>query len=128
MPAGEVRVVCDHPQLEDGVLKDGISLPVTRIVTHQNYQKRNNQNDIALVFCPPLTTEQRRRVRPACLPSPGTDYSGWRETFVSGWGTRRYRGERAEGAAFKVRHVPVADRECRGVMGDGVRETVPASK
>ena len=119
-----------------------LELTLTRIVTHQKYQKRNNQNDIALVFCPPLTTEQRRRVRPACLPSSGTDYSGWRESFVSGWGTRKFRGERAEGAAFKVRHVPVNDSECRAVMGGkegmvcagGVRgedscqgETVPAS-
>ena len=115
----QVQVVCAHPQLRGQSLVEGVSHSVTKILSHQDFHPVTFINDIALIFSPAVSESERALVRPACLPSPGsqTDYTGWEMSFVSGWGATRYKGSQDEGPPHKVRHVPQSDSQCREVRG-----------
>ena len=115
--AEEVQVVCGDPQLKDGALLGGVTLQVTEIINHLDFDPVSFINDIALIFSPALSEWQLALVRAACLPWDQTDYTGWSLTYVAGWGTRQFRGSQVAGPAHKVQHVPVRDSRCREVMG-----------
>ena len=86
-------------------------------MSHQDFHTLKYLNDIALIFASPVPPRELERVRPACLPRPGENYTGWELSYVSGWGASRYRGPALEGPALTVQHVPVSDSQCSAVMG-----------
>ena len=58
------------------------------------------EHDLALVF---VTGDWAGRgVWPACLPSPALTYTGWRHSWVAGWGARQHAQQLTPGAARKV--------------------------
>ena len=92
---------------------------LSEAVRHPKFHSLKYLNDIALLVASAVPETQVERVRPACLPSPGENYTGWNLSYVSGWGDTGYRGEPEPGPALTVRQVPVSDSDCWAVMGEG---------
>lgn len=61
---------------------------VTKIINHEKFDPRTNDNDIALLkLRRPLTFS--RSVRPVCLPNVGLDLSADHQAWITGWGALR---------------------------------------
>ena len=43
-------------------------------------------------------------------------YTGWQDSYVSGWGTKQFRGNMTSGPPEKVQHVIVDDQDCKNTM------------
>ncbi|XP_059208093.1 transmembrane protease serine 2-like [Centropristis striata] len=58
---------------------------VNKIISHQQYNPKTRDNDIALLkLNTPLTFS--RTVRPVCLPNMGVDLSAGQSAWITGWG------------------------------------------
>ncbi|XP_072140045.1 transmembrane protease serine 13-like isoform X1 [Mobula birostris] len=58
---------------------------VSKIITHENYNRDNNDNDIALMkLTHPL--EITDKVRPVCLPSYNQEFTGGTPCWITGFG------------------------------------------
>ncbi|XP_069572768.1 transmembrane protease serine 2 [Brachyistius frenatus] len=61
------------------------------IISHENYDKETNDNDIALLkLHSPLTFT--RTVKPVCLPNVGLDLSAGTQVWITGWGALKSSG------------------------------------
>lgn len=73
-------------QTQEGTNDNEQARGVARIINHQDYDPRTNDNDIALLrLSSPV--EFTTFVRPVCLDAPGSDVPAGTETWVTGWGT-----------------------------------------
>uniref|UniRef100_A0A670ZMC4 Acrosin n=1 Tax=Pseudonaja textilis TaxID=8673 RepID=A0A670ZMC4_PSETE len=63
-----------------------------RVVQHENYQPRQQINDIALVeLDDPVKCSDY--IQPACLPDSSVDVSNMVHCYIAGWGYTREKGE-----------------------------------
>uniref|UniRef100_A0A8C5SG93 Peptidase S1 domain-containing protein n=1 Tax=Laticauda laticaudata TaxID=8630 RepID=A0A8C5SG93_LATLA len=63
-----------------------------RVVQHENYQPRQQINDIALVeLDDPVKCSDY--IQPACLPDSSVDVSSMVHCYIAGWGYTREKGE-----------------------------------
>ncbi|XP_044078709.1 transmembrane protease serine 2 isoform X2 [Siniperca chuatsi] len=64
---------------------------VNKIINHEKFDTKNNDNDIALLkLNTPLTFT--RTVKPVCLPNIGVDLSAGHQAWITGWGALRSSG------------------------------------
>uniref|UniRef100_A0A8C2WGA2 Transmembrane serine protease 2 n=1 Tax=Cyclopterus lumpus TaxID=8103 RepID=A0A8C2WGA2_CYCLU len=64
---------------------------VNKIISHAKFDRRTNDNDIALLkLNAPL--EITRTVKPVCIPNTGVDLSAGRQAWITGWGALRSSG------------------------------------
>ncbi|XP_062416331.1 transmembrane protease serine 2-like [Pungitius pungitius] len=64
---------------------------VKKIIIHAKFNRRNNENDIALLrLNSPLQITST--VRPVCLPNSAIDLSAGRQAWITGWGSLRSSG------------------------------------
>ncbi|XP_040006077.1 transmembrane protease serine 2 [Xiphias gladius] len=69
----------------------GVGKTVQKIISHDKFNTRNNDNDIALLkLDTPLTFT--RTVKPVCLPSIGVSVSAEHQAWITGWGALRSAG------------------------------------
>uniref|UniRef100_A0A8C9Z3S9 Transmembrane serine protease 2 n=1 Tax=Sander lucioperca TaxID=283035 RepID=A0A8C9Z3S9_SANLU len=69
----------------------GSGKTVSKIISHDKFDKHTNDNDIALVkLDTPLTFT--RTVKPVCLPNIGLDLSAGHHAWITGWGALRLSG------------------------------------
>ena len=100
-----------------------------KLFPHEHFNPKTYINDIALIFASPL--HQNNFINSVCLPTPGLvftynslssfsageRYTGWNDSYVSGWGVKMFNGQIDSGPPHKVPHVLVSDVECSDVMG-----------
>lgn len=64
---------------------------VNKIISHKKFDRKTNDNDIALLkLSTPLTFT--RTVKPVCLPNIGVDLSAEHQAWITGWGALRSSG------------------------------------
>uniref|UniRef100_UPI0037E8FFC4 transmembrane protease serine 2 n=1 Tax=Semicossyphus pulcher TaxID=241346 RepID=UPI0037E8FFC4 len=69
----------------------GFGKTVSKIISHENFDKRTNDNDVALLkLSSPLTFTST--VKPVCLPNVGVDLSAERQAWITGWGASNSPG------------------------------------
>ncbi|XP_070699623.1 transmembrane protease serine 2 [Pempheris klunzingeri] len=69
----------------------GSGKTVSKIISHERFDKMTNDNDIALLkLSTPLTFTTT--ARPVCLPNIGVDLSAGRQAWITGWGSLRSGG------------------------------------
>jgi len=86
---------------------------VEDVVVHPRYNSGTNKNDIALLKVKSDFNCIERRLYPACLPTRGEDYSGWKRGLVTGWGRTSENGGPLSTTLLKAR-VPIqSDQDCK---------------
>ncbi|EEZ99308.2 serine protease H29 [Tribolium castaneum] len=83
---------------------------VVRKVVHENYDRRNLQYDIALLFLN-LRVDLASHINVVCLPPPGTETTSG-SCFVSGWGQKEFDKNETEHILKKVKVSPMPKLEC----------------
>ncbi|XP_041808535.1 transmembrane protease serine 2 isoform X2 [Chelmon rostratus] len=72
-------------------LSFGASKEVNKIIPHEAFDPKTNNNDIALLkLSEPL--KFTRTVKPVCLPNADMDISAGNQAWITGWGTLRSSG------------------------------------
>uniref|UniRef100_A0A3P9J6H3 Peptidase S1 domain-containing protein n=1 Tax=Oryzias latipes TaxID=8090 RepID=A0A3P9J6H3_ORYLA len=71
---------------EQGSNPHQVSLSVSKIIVHPNYDSRTNNNDLTLLkLASPVTFNDY--IRPVCLAAAGSDFPGGTSSWVTGFGT-----------------------------------------
>ncbi|XP_041657702.1 transmembrane protease serine 2 [Cheilinus undulatus] len=80
-----------HGGLSLNVMSHGSGQSIVKIITHEKFDDRTNDYDIAVLQ---LHTSMpfSRTVKPVCLPNIGVDLSAERQAWITGWGALRSSG------------------------------------
>uniref|UniRef100_A0A674BP84 Zgc:165423 n=1 Tax=Salmo trutta TaxID=8032 RepID=A0A674BP84_SALTR len=73
-------------QNQKGSNPNEVNRAVTQIMSHPNYTRRTNDNDMCLLkLSSPVTFTNY--IRPVCLAAPGSSFHAGTTSWVTGWGT-----------------------------------------
>ncbi|KAK0138434.1 Transmembrane protease serine 9 [Merluccius polli] len=88
-----------------------VSISVSQIINHPDYDNTPNNNDISLLrLSSPV--EFNDYIRPVCLAAAVSVFSDWTDTWVTGWGTLSFGGPQPNVLQEVI--VPVvSNQQCR---------------
>jgi len=93
---------------------------VQRVIVHPRYGSGGNRNDIALLKVNRDFDCVERRLYPACLPTRGETYAGWKRGLVTGWGRTSENGGPLSTTLLKAR-VPIqSDQDCNDAYNGAI--------
>jgi len=115
-----VTVLLGEQHLEKGTSEDGaspVSVDIKNVTTHHKYNKRNFNNDIAVITLS-RDVQYNDGIRPACLPSISENLEGdkfeYDAVVVAGWGATKFRGPQSpdllEGTIKVVNNTECSDK------------------
>ena len=91
-PSTSNLVVYVGRQNQKGSNPNEVNRGVTQIMSHPNYTRSTNDNDMCLLkLSSPVTFTNY--IRPVCLAAPGSSFHAGTTSWVTGWGTIRSGGE-----------------------------------
>jgi len=93
---------------------------VRSVVVHPRYNSGNNRNDIALLKVNQDFDCVERRLYPACLPTRGETYAGWKRGLVTGWGRTSENGGPLSTTLLKARVPITSDRDCNNAYNGAI--------
>ncbi|KAM9342743.1 suppressor of tumorigenicity 14 protein-like isoform 2-T2 [Pholidichthys leucotaenia] len=99
-----------------------VTKKIKRIISHQSYNHRTFDNDIALMELDANVT-LNRYIWPICLPSPSHDFKADKEVYITGWGATREGGLRAT-VLQKAKLRIINSTVCKSLMADEVTDNM----
>uniref|UniRef100_A0A3P9P667 Peptidase S1 domain-containing protein n=1 Tax=Poecilia reticulata TaxID=8081 RepID=A0A3P9P667_POERE len=85
-PGGSDHLAAWHHATADGFP------PVSRVITHPDYNDQTKDNDVALLQLQEAVTFTDY-IRPVCLAAAGSDFPAGQSSWITGWGDVRFQGE-----------------------------------
>uniref|UniRef100_A0A3P9HP90 Peptidase S1 domain-containing protein n=1 Tax=Oryzias latipes TaxID=8090 RepID=A0A3P9HP90_ORYLA len=94
-----------------------VSLSVSKIIVHPNYDSRTNNNDLTLLkLASPVTFNDY--IRPVCLAAAGSDFPGGTSSWVTGFGTLSSGGQGPLASTLQEVNIPiVSNTQCNSAYG-----------
>ncbi|PFX11244.1 Transmembrane protease serine 11G, partial [Stylophora pistillata] len=100
----------------------GQEIQVEKIITHENYNPNNLQNDIALLK---LTESAKidKGVGRVCLPDANLSLVPGKKCYITGWGTLQSGGEQPD--ELQEASVPIVSHaQCQQANGESIHESM----
>ncbi|XP_071221780.1 prostasin-like isoform X1 [Salvelinus alpinus] len=118
-PSTSNLVVYVGRQNQKGSNPNEVDRAVTQIMSHPNYTKSTNDNDMCLLkLSSPVTFTNY--IRPVCLAAPGSSFHAGTTSWVTGWGTIRSGVSLPSPKTLQEVDVPVVgNRQCNFNYGVG---------
>eukprot|EP00063_Salmo_salar_P074280 XP_014049115.1 PREDICTED: prostasin-like isoform X2 [Salmo salar] len=118
-PSTSNLVVYVGRQNQKGSNPNEVNRAVTQIMSHPNYTRRTNDNDMCLLkLSSPVTFTNY--IRPVCLAAPGSSFHAGTTSWVTGWGTIRIGVSLPSPKTLQEVDVPVVgNRQCNFNYGVG---------
>ncbi|XP_021429762.1 transmembrane protease serine 9 isoform X2 [Oncorhynchus mykiss] len=118
-PSTSNLVVYVGRQNQKGSNPNEVNRGVTQIMSHPNYTRSTNDNDMCLLkLSSPVTFTNY--IRPVCLAAPGSSFHAGTTSWVTGWGTIRSGVSLPSPKTLQEVDVPVVgNRQCNFNYGVG---------